>query len=85
MPGVADGRIVAAPDARRGQQIVACIVRDGAAYELTTLGIRRYCASRLAPYKIPRTIVFVDAIPRTARGKIDRAALEDVARAHVRP
>ena len=85
MPGVADARIVAAPDARRGQQIVACIVRDGAAYELTTLGIRRYCASRLAPYKIPRTIVFVDAIPRTARGKIDRAALEEVARAHVRP
>ena len=84
MPGVADVRIVAAPDPRRGQQIVACIVRDAAAYELTTLRIRRYCAARLAPHKIPRAIVFVDAIPRTARGKIDRAALDAVVRAHVR-
>ena len=84
MPGIADVRIVAAPDRRRGQQIVACIVRNAPAYELTTVGIRRYCAARLAPYKIPRTIVFVDAIPRTARGKIDRAKLDAVVRAHVR-
>jgi len=84
MPGVADARIVAAPDARRGQQIVACIVRDANAPPLDHVGIRRYCAARLAAYKIPRTIVFVDAIPRTARGKIDRAALDAVVRAHVR-
>ena len=84
MPGVADVRIVAAPDVRRGQQIVACVVRDGGASAPTIVAIRRYCAARLAPHKIPRTIVFVDAIPRTARGKIDRAALDAVVRAHVR-
>jgi long-chain acyl-CoA synthetase len=84
MPGVADARIVAAPDRRRGQQIVACIVRDAKAPPLDHVGIRRYCAARLAAYKIPRAIVFVDAIPRTARGKIDRAALDAVVRAHVR-
>ena len=84
MPGVADVRIVAAPDARRGQQIAACVVRDARAGRLTAVGIRRYCAARLATYKIPRTIVFVDSIPRTSRGKIDRAALDAVVRAHVR-
>jgi acyl-CoA synthetase (AMP-forming)/AMP-acid ligase II len=30
----------------------------------------------LAPHKVPRSIVVVDAIPRTGRGKVDRAALD---------
>src|SRR5262249_30324387 len=59
MPGVADARVVAAPDPRRGQQIVACIVVAAAgAPAITTLSVRRYCAARLASYKIPRAIVF---------------------------
>jgi acyl-CoA synthetase (AMP-forming)/AMP-acid ligase II len=82
MPGVRDVRIVAAPDARRGQQIVACVVADGSG--VTALAIRQYCAARVAPYKIPRTVVFLDAIPLTARGKTDRAALDDLVRARIR-
>jgi acyl-coenzyme A synthetase/AMP-(fatty) acid ligase len=34
-----------------------------------------WCRPRLAEHKIPRSIVIVDAIPRTARGKVDRTAL----------
>jgi acyl-CoA synthetase (AMP-forming)/AMP-acid ligase II len=81
MPGIADVRVVAAPDARRGQQIVACIVVDARASSITTLVIRRYCAERLASYKVPRAIVFVERIPLTARGKTDRAALDALVRA----
>jgi len=81
MPGIADVRVVAAPDARRGQQIVACIVVDPRASSITTLVIRRYCAERLASYKVPRAIVFVERIPLTARGKTDRAALDALVRA----
>jgi len=83
MPGIADVRVVAAPDARRGQQIVACIVVDASASSITTLVIRRYCAERLASYKVPRAIVFVDRIPLTARGKTDRAALDALVRARL--
>lgn len=83
MPGVADVRVVAAPDARRGQQIVACIVVDARASSITTLVIRRYCAERLASYKVPRAIVFVERIPLTARGKTDRAALDALVRARL--
>ena len=83
MPGIADVRVVAAPDARRGQQIVACIVVDARASSLTTLVIRRYCAERLASYKLPRAIVFVERIPLTARGKTDRAALDALVRARL--
>jgi acyl-CoA synthetase (AMP-forming)/AMP-acid ligase II len=43
--------------------------------------LRRFCAARLASYKIPRQFVFMDEIPLTSRGKIDRAALDAAARA----
>jgi acyl-CoA synthetase (AMP-forming)/AMP-acid ligase II len=80
MPGVADVRVLAAPDPQRGQQIAACLVTRT---KMTTIDIRRYCAGRLAPYKIPRAVVFVDAIPVTARGKTDRRALDELVRAHL--
>jgi long-chain acyl-CoA synthetase len=83
MPGVADARVVAAPDPRRGQQIVACIVADLPASSITTISVRRYCAERLASYKVPRAIVFVERIPLTARGKTDRDALDAVVRARL--
>ena len=82
MPGVSDVRVLAAPDARRGQQLVACIVADRTrAGDVTTLAVRRFCAARLAAHQIPRTIVFLDAIPLTPRGKTDRTALDDLVRA----
>ena len=74
MPGIADVRVLAAPDARRGQQLVACVVRSGD--EVSMLTVRRYCASRLASFKIPRSVIFLHAIPMTSRGKTDRAALD---------
>jgi long-chain acyl-CoA synthetase len=82
MPGVADVRVLGAPDSRRGQQIVACIVPD-TARRLSVLGVRRFCAARLAAYKIPRTIVFLDSIPLTLRGKTDRAALDALVRSRL--
>ena len=83
MPGVEDVRVVAAPDLQRGQQIVACLVMDAAHAVITALDVRRFCVSRLAPYKIPRTIIFVNAIPLTERGKTDRAALDSIVRTHL--
>jgi long-chain acyl-CoA synthetase len=78
MPSIADVRVLGAPDAARGQQIVACIVpRDG---QRNVLAVRQFCASRLAVYKIPRQIIWLDSIPLTARGKTDRARLEALVR-----
>jgi long-chain acyl-CoA synthetase len=37
--------------------------------------VAAWCRKRLADHKVPRSVVFVDAIPRTARGKIDQSAL----------
>jgi acyl-CoA synthetase (AMP-forming)/AMP-acid ligase II len=75
MPGVADVRVVGAPDARRGQQVVACLVVAPDTAAPTTGEVRRYCSRRLAAHKIPRRVLFLQGMPLTPRGKTDREAL----------
>jgi fatty-acyl-CoA synthase len=53
------------------------VPRAGA--ELTTEGLRAYCAQHLADYKVPRQIVFRDQLPLTPTGKVLKAALRDIA------
>ena len=76
MPGVADVRVLGASDAVRGEQIVACLVPSNG--EITALAVRQFAAARLAPHKVPRTIVLLDRIPLNARGKTDRRELEAI-------
>jgi acyl-CoA synthetase (AMP-forming)/AMP-acid ligase II len=80
LSGVADVRVVGGHDERRGEHVVACIVPRAEAGPVTAMAVRRFCAERLAPHKVPRAIVFVDAIPLTARGKTDREALRALIR-----
>ena len=81
MPCVADVRVLAAPDAQRGQQIVACVVPAGGP-ALTPSMSAASARERLAPHKVPRAIVVPQGDSRSpSRGKTDRAALED---AHTR-
>ena len=60
MPGVADVRVLGAPDASRGQQIVACLVADG---DATSTCWRCGGSARRGspPHKMPRTILMLDA------------------------
>jgi long-chain acyl-CoA synthetase len=84
MPGVREVRVVAAPDPQRGEQVVACLTLEPrAAGRVNTLSVRRFCSSRLAPHKIPRTVVVLDALPLTARGKTDRRALHEAIRLRI--
>jgi len=63
---------VESPD--RSDQIVRAVVACPAA-RLSYEDVAAWCRQRLADHKIPRSVVIVDAIPRTPRGKIDRSAL----------
>ena len=76
MNGVEDVCVIAAPDPRRGQQILACIISRQLS---SALEVRQFCASRLAPHKVPRTIIFLSSLPVTSRGKIDRGRLLSLA------
>jgi acyl-CoA synthetase (AMP-forming)/AMP-acid ligase II len=75
IPGVLDVRVLAAPDASRGEQIAAVVAGRA---DLTLASIRLHCARRLAPHKIPRIVVRVDEMPLTDRGKTDHRALSEL-------
>ncbi len=77
LPDVGDARVLGIADERRGQQLVAVIVRRHRS--ATAVQLRQQCAATLSPHKIPRRFVFVDALPVDARGKTDRRALERLA------
>jgi fatty-acyl-CoA synthase len=82
VPGVVDVVVWRVPDERLGSVVGAVVQRlPGAA--LDEHGVRDHVRSRLAGYKAPRVVAFVDAIPRHANGKIDAARISDVLGASV--
>ena len=60
---------------RADVSVIAAFVVAHAGAAADAADIERFAAERLAAYKRPRSIVFVDALPRTANGKIKRQAL----------
>jgi long-chain acyl-CoA synthetase len=76
MPGVADCAVFGVPDAEFGQALVA-VIQPGEEVSLTAEQVRSFLATRLAGFKIPRTIVFRDELPREDTGKIFKRKLRD--------
>ncbi|MCQ4209349.1 AMP-binding protein [Streptomyces longispororuber] len=75
-PDVTEAAVVGRPDASRGQIAVAYVVlRAGARQQPDAL--REFVKAELVPYKCPREIVFLDALPRTATGKLQRFRLRE--------
>jgi 2-aminobenzoate-CoA ligase len=74
---VAECGVIAAPDEARGSIVQAHIVlRDGhVANADLTKSIQDFVKSQIAPFKYPRSVVYCDALPKTATGKIQRFKL----------
>ncbi|MGW7050482.1 AMP-binding protein [Streptomyces sp. NPDC054887] len=74
---VVEAAVVGRADERRGQVVVAyAVLRDGVARDGATAALLRdFVKAELAPYKCPREIVFLDALPRTPTGKLQRFRL----------
>jgi acetyl-CoA synthetase len=74
---VAEAAVVAAPDEERGAVVRAVVVlRDGfAASEGLARELQDHVKAQTAPYKYPRIVDFAPDLPKTASGKIRRAAL----------
>jgi malonyl-CoA/methylmalonyl-CoA synthetase len=67
-PGVAEVAVVGLPDPEFGERVVAAVVRDDPT--LTAEKVVDFCRQDLAGYKKARQVVFVDALPRNALGKV---------------
>jgi acyl-CoA synthetase (AMP-forming)/AMP-acid ligase II len=75
VPGVRQVAVFGVPDRHRGQAVCACVV---AARGMTREALLLGCGPRLASFKVPRRIEFVERIPVNARGKTDRKTLLDL-------
>ena len=78
-PAVAECGVVGEPDEARGQIVKAYVVLqpDSAATESLAQELQDFVKSRLAPYKYPRAVEFVAALPRTETGKLQRFKLRE--------
>jgi long-chain acyl-CoA synthetase len=73
-PQVAEVAVVGIGDAVRGE-IPKAFIRLKAGEVATEQEIKHFCLERLANYKVPREVVFVDFLPKTADGRIDKGEL----------
>ncbi|MCL2503429.1 MAG: AMP-binding protein [Coriobacteriia bacterium] len=78
MPGVKDVQVVGVPDPKYGEVVGAFIKRfEGS--EITESDVQEFSRARLARYKAPRYVFFVDEYPESASGKIQKFRLREMA------
>ena len=81
-PAVSDVQVIGVPDAKYGEELCAWIVlKQGQSVDAES--IRDFCRGKIAHYKVPRYIRFVDGFPMTITGKIQKFAMRDIMKAEL--
>jgi long-chain acyl-CoA synthetase len=74
-PKVAEAAVVGMPDELRGE-VVRAVISLKAGEVATEPEIKRFCLERIANYKVPRQVIILDSLPKTAAGKIRKEDLK---------
>jgi fatty-acyl-CoA synthase len=77
-PKISDVQIYGVPDRKYGEQVMASIIMKKG-MEMSEEEVREFCRGKIANYKIPKYVKFVDAYPMTASGKIQKFKMRDMA------
>jgi len=76
IPQLAEAAVIGIPDERWGEVGKAIVVVKPGQI-LTADQVLAHCAENLARYKLPRTVEFIDALPRNATGKVHKPTLRE--------
>jgi acyl-coenzyme A synthetase/AMP-(fatty) acid ligase len=80
-PAIAEVGVVGVPDPYRGEDPIAFVVlKPGAQGTVREEQLVEWCRAEMAVYKAPRQVRFVDALPKTASGKILKRMLREKAK-----
>jgi fatty-acyl-CoA synthase len=78
MPGVEDAQVVGVPDPKYGE-VVGAFIRKKAGADITEADVQEFCRARMARYKAPKYVFFVEEYPLTASGKVQKYKLREMA------
>jgi len=80
-PHIADVQVIGLPDVHFGEEVCAWVrLRAGAV--MTSADLRQFCRERIAHFKVPRYVVFVDEFPTTVTGKVQKFKLRELGIRH---
>ncbi len=75
-PGVRECAVLGLPDQQRGERVAAAIVRSDS--QLDEAALRAWCSERLVHYQQPKSLLFVESLPKNSLGKILRRELREM-------
>ena len=76
-PAIADVQVIGVPDERYGEVVCAWVVRKAGA-ELEEDELKEFCRGKIARFKIPHYVRFVDSFPMTVTGKVQKFRMREV-------
>jgi len=78
MPGIKDVQVVGIPDEKYGEIVGAFVIKEENA-DIREEDVRDYAIERIARYKVPKHVFFVEEFPLTASGKVQKFKLREIA------
>jgi fatty-acyl-CoA synthase len=77
-PAVKDVSVIGVPDEKFGEELCAWIVRRPEHADVDAESIRDFCRGKIAHYKVPRYVIFVEEFPMTVTGKVQKYKMREL-------